>query len=111
VRHGGRLPGGLRPGLRVRACTWIWCARQQLEGAQGKWLEIVALIQVLSRARPHELILDGRHRRLWLYFAGNCRYEPQGMAPACRPDLPDGWLDIRAVEARCWEGRAWSLPR
>jgi hypothetical protein len=66
---------------------------------------------VLSRARPHELILDGRHRRLWLYFAGNCRYEPQGMAPACRPDLPDGWLDIRAVEARCWAGRAWSLPR
>src|SRR5256885_16427055 len=36
---------------------------------------------------------------LWLYFAGNCRYEPQGMTPAYRPDLADGWLDIRVVEA------------
>ena len=50
-------------------------------------------------AGPHELILDGKRRRLWLYFAGNCRYEPQGMAPAYRPDLADGWLDIRVVEA------------
>jgi len=54
---------------------------------------------VLRRGRPHELILDGKRRRLWLYFAGNCRYEPQGMAPAYRPDLADGWLDIRVVEA------------
>jgi hypothetical protein len=27
-------------------------------------------------------------------------YEPRGMALAYRPDLSDGWLDIRAVEAR-----------
>jgi hypothetical protein len=40
------------------------------------------------------------HRRLSLYFAGKCRYEPQGMTPAYRPDLSAGWLDIRAVEAR-----------
>ena len=75
-------------------------ARRQLEGVLGKRLaEVVALIGVLRRGLPHELILDGKRRRLWLYFAGNCRYEPQGMAPAYRPDLADGWLDIRVVEA------------
>ena len=42
----------------------------------------------------------GPRRRLWLYFAGNCRYEPQGTAPAYRPDLSDGYLDVRIVEAR-----------
>jgi undecaprenyl-diphosphatase len=75
-------------------------ARQQLEDAMGRRLAvIIALVRVLRRARPHELIMDGHHRRLWLYFAGNCRYEPPGMAPAYRPDLSDGYLDIRVVEA------------
>ena len=54
-------------------------ARRQLEGVLGKRLaEVVALVGVLRRGRPHELILDGKRRRLWLYFAGNCRYEPPG---------------------------------
>jgi undecaprenyl-diphosphatase len=75
-------------------------AREQLEDLLGRRpAEVIALIQVLRRSQPHELILDGRRRRLWLYFAGNCRYEPQGMAPAYRPDLSDGCLDIRLVEA------------
>ena len=54
---------------------------------------------MLLRGRPHELVPDGRRRRLWLYFAGNCRYVPQGTAPAYRPDLADGCLDVRVVEA------------
>jgi undecaprenyl-diphosphatase len=75
-------------------------AREQLEGALGRRLAaVVALVQVLHRGEPHELILDGRRRRLWLYFAGNCHYEPPGMVPAYRPDLADGCLDIRVVEA------------
>jgi hypothetical protein len=75
-------------------------ARRQLEGVLGKRLaEAFALIGVLRRGRPHELVLDGRRRRLWLYFAGNCRHVPQGTAPAYRPDLADGCLDIRVVEA------------
>ena len=75
-------------------------ARQRLEGAVGKRpAAVIGLIQVLRRGRPHELILDGSRRRLWLYFCGNCRYEPQGMAPAYRPDLSDGYLDIRVVDA------------
>ena len=75
-------------------------ARRQLERVLGRRLaEVVALIGVLRHSLPHELVLDGRRCRLWLYFAGNCRYEPPGMAPAYRPDLADGWLDIRVVEA------------
>jgi hypothetical protein len=50
------------------------------------------------------------HRRLWLYFAGNCQQEAAGDGPVYRPDLSDGWLDIRAVEARVLAGRARSLP-
>jgi len=75
-------------------------ARQELEEVLGRRAAVlIALVQVLRRARPHELILDGRHRRLWLYFAGNCGYEPPGTAPAYRPDLSDGYLDIRVVDA------------
>lgn len=75
-------------------------ARRQLEGVLGKRLaEVVALIGVLRRGRPHELVLDGRRRRLWLYFVANCRYVPQGTAPAYRPDLADCCLDARVVEA------------
>jgi undecaprenyl-diphosphatase len=75
-------------------------AMRQLDPALGKRLaEVVALIGVLRSGRPHELVLDGKQRRLWLYFAGNCRYEPEGTAPAYRRDLADGWLDIRVVDA------------
>ena len=74
-------------------------AREQLENALGRRLAVVvALVRVL-RGHPHELILNGQHRRLWLYFAGNCRYEPVGTAPAYRPSLSDGYLDIRVIEA------------
>jgi diacylglycerol kinase family enzyme len=75
-------------------------ARQELENAVGRRPALlVALATVLWRARPHELMLNGRRRRLWLYFAGNCGYEPAGMAPAYRPRLCDGQLDIRVVDA------------
>lgn len=63
-------------------------AREQLKNALGRRLAlIIALVRVLRCGRPHELILNGHHRRLWLYFAGSCRYEPAGTAPAYRPNL------------------------
>jgi len=75
-------------------------ARQGLEKAVGRRPALlVALAKVLWRGRPHELMLNGRRRRIWLYFAGNCGYEPAGMAPAYRPRLCDGQLDIRVVDA------------
>lgn len=76
-------------------------AREHLEDRLGKWpAVIVALMQVLRTSRPQELIVDGRRRRLWLLFAGNCGYEPQGTAPSYRPDLADGQLDIRLVDGQ-----------
>jgi diacylglycerol kinase family enzyme/membrane-associated phospholipid phosphatase len=74
--------------------------RQRLDAVFGRRLAaLAALVQVLRRGEPHELVLDGHRRRLWLYFAGNCQYEPAGMVPAYRPDLSDGCLDIRVVDA------------
>ena len=64
-------------------------AREQLEGVLGKGpAALFGLVQVLRHARPHELILDGRRRRLWLYFAGNCRYEPPGTPPPTARTCP-----------------------
>ena len=75
-------------------------AREQLESGLGKWPAVLlALDRVLRHSRPTDLVVNGRQRRLWLLFAGNCRYEPLGFAPSYRPDLSDGKLDIRIVDA------------
>ncbi len=74
-------------------------ARDDLEGRLGKWPAVlVALVRVLRSSRPQDLIVNGRRRRVWLLFAGNCRYEPAGAAPSYRPDLRDGQLDIRMID-------------
>jgi diacylglycerol kinase family enzyme/membrane-associated phospholipid phosphatase len=74
-------------------------AREQLEERLGKWPAIlVALVRVLRGSRPQNLVVDGRRRRVWLLFAGNCCYEPAGAAPSYRPDLNDGQLDIRMID-------------
>ncbi|MGV9246287.1 phosphatase PAP2 family protein [Streptomyces sp. NPDC003710] len=73
--------------------------RERLEPRLGKWpATTVALIRVLRTATPAELRLDGRPRRLWLLFAGNGRYLPDGFAPAYRPRLDDGLLDLRLID-------------
>jgi diacylglycerol kinase family enzyme/membrane-associated phospholipid phosphatase len=74
-------------------------ARQEIEPALGKWPAVlVALVDVLRHSRPVDLLINGRRRRVWLLFAGNCRYEPSGAAPAYRPDLADGTLDVRLID-------------
>jgi diacylglycerol kinase family enzyme/membrane-associated phospholipid phosphatase len=74
-------------------------AREELEKRLGKWpAVVVALVRVLRSSRPQHLIVNGRPRRVWLLFAGNCHYEPAGAAPSYRPDLRDGQLDIRMVD-------------
>jgi diacylglycerol kinase family enzyme/membrane-associated phospholipid phosphatase len=76
-------------------------ARQRFERRIGKWPALLlALTQVLRKSRPQELMVDGSKRRLWLLFAGNSRYAPPGFAPSWRPDLADGKLDVRVVDAR-----------
>jgi diacylglycerol kinase family enzyme/membrane-associated phospholipid phosphatase len=74
-------------------------AREQLEPELGKWPAVLfALVRVLRTSRPVDLIVNGRRRRVWLLFAGNCRYEPSGAAPTYRPELADGILDVRLVD-------------
>ena len=74
-------------------------AREKLEPAMGKWpAMLIALAGVLRHGKPVDLLVNGRRRRVWLLFAGNCRYEPSGAAPGYRPDLADGNLDIRMVD-------------
>jgi diacylglycerol kinase family enzyme/membrane-associated phospholipid phosphatase len=76
-------------------------ARERLEERAGKWpAMVVALAHVLRHSQPQDIVVDGRRRRLWLLFAGNCSYAPHGFAPSYRPDLADGKLDVRIVDAR-----------
>jgi undecaprenyl-diphosphatase len=73
--------------------------REHLEQRLGKWpAAAVALVRVLRTATPVELSVNGHHRRLWLLFAGNGRYEPQGFAPGYRPRLDDGLIDLRLID-------------
>jgi diacylglycerol kinase family enzyme len=75
-------------------------AREELEGRIGKWSALaVALVRVLRRGAPVRVELDGERRLLWLVFVGNCRYQPEGMAPTWRERLDDGQLDVRGVDA------------
>ena len=74
-------------------------AREEVEQAFGKWPAVlIALVHVLRHSRPVDLLVNGRRRQVWLLFAGNCRYEPSGAAPAYRPDLADGTLDVRLID-------------
>jgi undecaprenyl-diphosphatase len=74
-------------------------AREKLEERLGKWPAVlVALVRVLRNSQPRDLVIDGRRRRVWLLFAGNCCYEPAGAAPSYRPSLRDGQLDVRLVD-------------
>lgn len=74
--------------------------RERLESRLGKWpAMIVALVRVLRRGRRFEIALDGDERTVWMVFFGNSAYEPAGFAPSTRPDLVDGLLDVRLVDA------------
>ncbi|AZM51895.1 phosphoesterase [Streptomyces sp. WAC 01529] len=74
--------------------------RERLEGRIGKWpAAAVALLGVLRDATPLRVRLDGHDRVLWLLFAGNGRYLPDGLAPSHRAHLDEGLLDLRTVDA------------
>lgn len=73
-------------------------ARERLEDRIGKWPALVAALTTVLRGRePFEVEIDGHRQRIWAIFVGNCRYEPAGFAPAYRPEVADGLLDVRVV--------------
>ncbi|MEU8551546.1 bifunctional phosphatase PAP2/diacylglycerol kinase family protein [Streptomyces roseoverticillatus] len=64
----------------------------------GAWpAGVLAAVRVLRTARPVRLRVDGKRRRLWMLFAGNCTYRGLGLTPVRRHDLADGVLDVRTV--------------
>lgn len=74
--------------------------RQRWRRRIGKWpASALALVRVLAGAKPLTLDVDGRRIEAWLLFVGNGPYHPRGMAPAWRPALDTGLLDIRYVRA------------
>jgi diacylglycerol kinase family enzyme len=74
--------------------------RKKLEAKLGKWPAVlVALVRVLRHSKPVGVEIDGRPRRIWMAFIGNCRYSPSGFAPSWRRRLDDGQIDFRCVDA------------
>ncbi|MEU1675194.1 phosphatase PAP2 family protein [Streptomyces roseifaciens] len=72
--------------------------RERWAPRTGAWpAGVLAAVHVLRTARPLRLEVDGRRRRLWMLFAGNCTYRGLGLAPVRRHDLADGVLDVRTV--------------
>ncbi|XVQ10332.1 bifunctional phosphatase PAP2/diacylglycerol kinase family protein [Spirillospora sp. CA-255316] len=72
--------------------------RERLEGRLGKWPALaVAAARTFRHSRPLPLLVNGRPRRVWLGFVGNCMYGSRGPTPTWRRHLDDGQLDIRLV--------------
>ncbi|QGV77712.1 bifunctional phosphatase PAP2/diacylglycerol kinase family protein [Streptomyces ficellus] len=64
----------------------------------GGWpAGVLAAWKVLRGEHPLEAEVHGRHRPMWLLFAGNCVYRRMGPTPGRRHDLADGLLDVRVV--------------
>jgi undecaprenyl-diphosphatase len=72
--------------------------RRRLERRLGKWPALaVAAVQVVRRASPVPVTIDGKARQVWLAFLGNGRYLSHGVAPTWRRSLVDGRLDVRVL--------------
>ncbi|MGI8425824.1 MAG: bifunctional phosphatase PAP2/diacylglycerol kinase family protein [Actinomycetota bacterium] len=74
-------------------------AREKLESKIGKWPALLmALVKVLRTSEPLDVEVNGRSRKIWMIFIGNCRYQPSGFAPSRRERMDDGLLDVRLVD-------------
>lgn len=72
--------------------------RERLQGRIGRWpAHVVSVMWTLSRSEPLTVSLNGEKRVVWMVFIGNCAHEPAGFAPAWRPRLDDGELDVRIL--------------
>ena len=74
--------------------------RDRLSGRMGKWMALtVAAAQVLRTGTPVSLVVNGQPLKVWILFIGNGCYTPRGLAPAWRPRLEDGLLDVQYLRA------------
>jgi diacylglycerol kinase family enzyme len=81
--------------------------RDRLSGRLGKWVALtVAAAQVLRTGSPVEMDVNGRRISAWILFVGNGCYVPRGLAPAWRPRLEDGLLDVQYLRADLRFGRS-----
>lgn len=82
--------------------------RERYEGRIGKPLAAAyALMKTLRNERTVKIRYDGKTVETALFFIGNSLYVPHGFAPQLRPQVDDGLLDVRMLEA----GRPWSTVR
>jgi undecaprenyl-diphosphatase len=78
----------------------LLAASARLQPWLGRWGgHGAALVKTLISARPLDLTIDGRRRSVWMGYVGNCRHEPDGLAPTWRPRLDDEALDVRLLVA------------
>lgn len=72
--------------------------RESLEPRYGKRLAAVLAARHLLDAKPRtRLRVDGMPVTSMLFFVGNGQYEPRDFAPALRPRLDGGKLDLRIL--------------
>lgn len=82
------------------AYTLLAQRRDLLRRRLGTWPALaVAGVRTLRHAAPVNVVVDGRPRRVWVGFVGNCRYASWGALPTWRSRLADGRLDVRLVLA------------
>ena len=115
-RAGGR-PGGCgvagRRSFVNASSTGVYVdlvlARQRIEGTLGRRAAaVVGLIQVLSEhTAPTSWCSTGSIAGCWLYFAGNCRYEPPGWRPPIGRTCPTGGSTSGWSRLGGWPGPAW----
>lgn len=92
--------------------TSLAARRDRLRGRIGTWPALaVTSIRTLRHTAPVDVIVDGRRRRVWVGFVGNCRYASWGALPTRRSQLADGRLDVRLVLAGRRGGKIRGLAR
>ncbi|NLA35972.1 MAG: hypothetical protein GX868_09830 [Actinobacteria bacterium] len=80
--------------------------RERRENRLGKWPALaIAMGKVMRTMTPTAVSINGRRTSVWLFFAGNCRYDPPGLAPLNRARLDDGLIDLRWIDASVPFGR------
>lgn len=74
--------------------------RERLQPRFGKRIAAaIAGWRLFTAAPTVDLIIDGERLTAALFFVGNGQYVPLDFAPLFRPDLADGTLDIRVLDA------------